>query len=92
MSDTFIMDGKIIIARTIIAAKRLEPSGRLKTFRIAGTRKSIPTKPYTTDGIPASRLTADSTALLSFFGASFARYTAVKKPRGTPMSIAPPVP
>ena len=52
----------------------------------------MPTRPYTTDGMPASRLTAaDSTALI-LGGAAFARYTAVRKPTGTPSTIAPAVP
>ena len=76
----------------MIAASKLAPSGTLKTSRIAGTSTSIPTRPYTTDGIPASRLTAVSIMVLTFLFATLERYTAVKKPLGTPMSIAPAVP
>ena len=79
-------------ASTIIAASKLAPSGTLKSFLIPGTSTSIPTRPYTTDGIPARRLTADSTVLLILCGASLARYTAVRKPIGTPSTIAPAVP
>ena len=42
--------------------------------------------------MPASRLTADSTTVFNLGGAIFARKTAVRKPIGTPIRIAPPVP
>ena len=42
--------------------------------------------------MPASRLTADSSTVLSRGGATFARYTAVRKPSGTPSTMAPAVP
>ena len=47
-------------------------------------------KPKTTDGIPASRSTTDSTAAFNFLGANLARYAEVKKPTGKPKIIAPP--
>ena len=72
VTATLIMDGRIIIARTIIAARRLAPSGTPKSFLMPGTRISMPTRPYTTEGMPASRLTADCMADLSFGGAIFA--------------------
>ena len=72
VTATLIMDGRIIIASTIIAAKRLAPSGTEKILRIPGTRISIPTSPYTTEGMLASRLTADCMTDLSFGGAIFA--------------------
>ena len=87
-----MIDGSIITASTIIAASRLAPSGTLNSFLIPGTSTSIPTRPYTTEGMPASRLTADSTVLFSRGGAALARYTAAKKPTGTPRSMAPAVP
>ena len=49
-------------------------------------------KPKTTDGIPASRSTTDSTAAFNFLGANLARYAEVKKPTGKPKIIAPTVP
>ena len=92
VTETLMIDGRIMIASTIIAASRLAPSATPNIFRIPGTRISMPTRPYTTDGMPASRLTAaDSTALI-LGGAAFARYTAVRKPTGTPSTIAPAVP
>ena len=73
VSETFIIEGSIIIARTIIAARRLAPSGMLNSFLIPGTSTIMPTKPYTTDGIPARRLTADSIIALTLGFAIFAR-------------------
>ena len=92
VSETLIIDGRIIIARTIIAAKRLAPSAILNVSLTHGTSTSIPTRPYTTDGIPASRLTAISTTAFIFLFATFARYTAVRNPIGTPIMMAPAVP
>ena len=43
--DTLMMDGRIMIASTIMAASRPEPSGIWKIFRIDGTSTSIPTRP-----------------------------------------------
>ena len=76
----------------MIAARRLAPSGTWNNFRMPGTSTIIPTRPYTTEGIPASKLTADCIMLFTLGGASLARYTAVKKPTGTPSRIAPAVP
>ena len=59
-----MMLGRIIMARTMMAASRLAPSGTWKNFRTAGTSISMPTRPYTTDGMPASRLTALSMTAL----------------------------
>ena len=42
--------------------------------------------------MPASRLTADCSTVRTPFGATLERYTAVKKPTGTPRAIAPAVP
>ena len=92
VTETLMMDGRIMTARTMIAASRLAPSGRWNALRIPGTSTSIPTRPYTTDGMPASRLTAVCITSFTRFGASFARYTAVRKPTGTPSTMAPAVP
>ncbi len=87
-----MIEGRIMIASTMIAASRPEPSGTENTFRIVGTSTSIPTRPYTTEGMPASRLTAACIADFIFGGASFDRYIAVRKLIGTPKVIAPAVP
>ena len=52
----------------------------------------MPTRPYTTEGMPASRLTAERMTAATFGGAILARNTAVIKPTGTPMTTAPAVP
>ena len=80
------------MANTMIAASRLAPSGTWNILRIPGTNTIIPTRPYTTDGIPASKLTADCMMCFIRCGASFARYTAVINPIGTPSRMAPAVP
>ena len=92
VTDTLIIEGSIITQRTMIAQSRLAPSGTSNSLRIPGTSTIIPTSPYTTDGIPASRPTAEPTAAFTLGGATFARYTAVMKPIGTPTAIAPAVP
>lgn len=58
VSDTEMMEGRIITASTKMAASRLSPAGILKNSRMAGSSTIIPTRPYTTEGIPASRSTA----------------------------------
>ena len=90
--DTLMMDGRIMIASTMMAARSPEPSGMWNILRMPGTNTSIPTRPYTTEGMPASRLTAEDTTAFIFGGAAFARNTAVMKPMGTPSRIAPAVP
>ena len=68
-----MIDGSIITARTIIAAKRLAPSGTLNIFLMPGTSTIMPTRPYTTEGMPASSDTASTTTALTRFGAIFDR-------------------
>ena len=53
-----MMEGRIMTASTMMAASRLSPAGTLKNSRMAGSSTIIPTRPYTTEGIPASRSTA----------------------------------
>ena len=89
---TLMMDGRIMMASTMMAASRPEPSGIRNSFRMPGTSTSMPTRPYTTDGIPASRLTAEDTTAFRRGGAIFARNTAVMNPTGTPSRMAPAVP
>ena len=45
VTETLIIDGRIIIASTMIAASRLAPSGTLNIFLIPGTSTSMPTRP-----------------------------------------------
>ena len=90
--DILIMEGRIITARTMMAANRLEPSGMWKSFRSPGTSTIMPMRPYTTEGMPASRSTAGRTTAATLGGATFAKNTAVIKPMGTPMRMAPAVP
>ena len=73
--DTLIIEGKIMIESTRIAANNDEPSARSNIFLIAGTRTSIPIKPKTTVGqnenaIGYASLSAvnDSIKVLSFNG------------------------
>ena len=82
----------IITVSTIIAEKRFAPSGRLNVSLTNGTMIIIPTRPYTTDGIPESKSTLLRTvfAILSF--AILATNIAHIRPRGTPIIIAPIVP
>ncbi len=62
-----------------------------KKFRINGTSTIIPKKPYTIEGIPASKLMAGERSLYSPFGQNFAIKTAVSTPIGTPSSTEPAV-
>ena len=89
---TLMMEGRIMMASTMMAASRPEPSGMWKILRMPGTSTSMPTRPYTTEGMPASRLTAEETTAFSLDGAILARNTAVMKPMGTPRTMAPAVP
>ena len=57
-----------------------------------GTRTIIPTRPYTTDGIPAKSSTALWITPATPVGAAFAKNMAVKRPIGTPIITAPNVP
>lgn len=86
------MVGRIIIPSKIEAVRILLPRpSPPKTFLIIGTITIIPKKPYTIDGIPASRLIGGISHLYSFLGQNFAINTAVRSPIGTPTIIAPAV-
>ena len=52
----------------------------------------MPTRPYTTDGMPASSSTAPWMTRATRGGATRARNSAVNRPTGTPTRIAPAVP
>ena len=80
------------MASTIMAASRQAPELRPNAFRMAGTSTIMPTKPYTTEGMPASSSTAALMTRAALGGATFARNMAVIRPIGTPMSTAPAVP
>ena len=80
------------MASTIMAASRQAPELRWNSVRIAGTSTIMPTRPYTTDGMPANSCTAVRITAASFGGATFARNMAVSSPTGTPMTMAPAVP
>ena len=45
VTDTLMIDGRIMIASTIMAASRRAPSARPNSLRMPGTRISIPTRP-----------------------------------------------
>ena len=80
------------MASTIIAASRQAPELRWNRFRMAGTSTIMPTRPYTTDGMPASSCTAVRITAARRGGAALARKMAVIRPTGTPSSSAPAVP
>ena len=92
VSDTLMMEGRIMMASTIIAASRQAPELRWNRFRMVGTSTIMPTRPYTTEGMPASSCTAVRITAASFGGATFARNMAVSSPMGIPMTMAPAVP
>ena len=58
---------------------------------ITGTMTTRPKKPYTMDGIPASRSMAGFRNRYSFAGQNFAIKIAQSSPIGTPIRIAPAV-
>ena len=87
-----MMEGSTIMDSTRMAASRQAPDPREKVVRIRGTSTIMPTRPYTTDGIPASSCTAVRITAATGAGASLERKMAVIRPMGTPMTMAPAVP
>ena len=87
-----MMEGSTIMDSTRMAASRQAPDPREKVVRISGTSTIMPTRPYTTDGIPASSCTAVRITAATGAGASLERKMAVIRPMGTPMTMAPAVP
>ncbi len=79
-----------MIPRMTEAANILDPLPPRKS-RIKGTITINPKKPYTTDGIPASKSTDGLMILYNFWGQKRAINTAVSIPIGTPIIIAPAV-
>ena len=78
--------------KTIMADKRFAPSGRLNTSLTVGTTNIIPMSPYTTEGMPAKRSTAELIAVATGPFAFLDMNIAHISPIGTPMRIAPNVP
>ena len=89
-SDTPITEGRIIIPSKMEAVKIPLPFVPVKSCMI-GTITTKPKKPYTMEGIPASRETAGFTILYNLSGQNLARKIAHRIPIGTPMITAPAV-
>ena len=81
-----------MMASTMMAASSVAPEGRSKITRMAGTSKIMPTRPYTTEGMPASSSTAVWITTATLGGATLERKMAVMRPTGTPTMMAPAVP
>lgn len=92
VSETDTMYGRIITVSTRMAVSRHAPEERENVFCTNGTSTVMPTRPYTTEGMPASSATQLRAAAAMRGGAALARNTAVKRPSGTPRSSAPAVP
>ena len=92
VSLTDMMLGSIITASTRMAARRQVPFFSRNISITAGTRTIMPTRPYTTLGIPASSSTAGRTMPAARLEATLERYTAHISPTGTPSSAAPSMP
>ena len=86
------MYGRIITVSTRMAVSRHAPEERENDFCTNGTSTVMPTRPYTTEGMPASSATQLRAAAAMRGGAALARNTAVNNPSGTPRSSAPAVP
>ena len=82
------MYGRIITVSTRTAVSRHAPEERENDFCTNGTSTVMPTRPYTTEGMPASSATQLRAAAAMRGGAALARNTAVKRPSGTPRSSA----
>ena len=63
--------GSTITVSTRMAASRQAPEPRPKARRMAGTSTIMPTRPYTTDGMPASSCTAVRITAARRGGAAF---------------------
>ena len=92
VSETEMMEGRIITASTTMEASRLSPAAVLKVSRMKGTSTIRPTRPYTMEGMPARRSTTGRMTAATRRGATLERNTAMRKPMGTPMTMAPAVP
>ena len=92
VSLTEMMDGRIMMASTRMAANRQVPFFKWNSSITAGTSTIMPMRPYTTLGMPASSSTAGRTTDATRRLATLERNTAVSRPTGTPMTMAPSVP
>ena len=75
-----------------MAASSVAPLERLKAPCTAGTSTIMPTRPYTTEGMPAKSSTALRMMRPDFFPAYLDRNMAVNRPNGKPTTRAPRVP
>src|SRR5659263_736276 len=94
---TEIIIGKTIMERTIPPARIpyppmvSTPRAGARVFLIKGTTASTPHKPYTTEGIPASRSISGFTAFLRRLPAYSERYIELSRLMGTAIIVASPV-
>ena len=77
---------------TRMALSRQAPEARPKTAATAGTSSCMPSRPKMTLGMPLSSSMAEVAAVRSLGAAALERKTAVKRPIGMPMMMAPKVP
>ena len=92
VTDTDTMLGKIMTDSTTMADSRQAPDALPNAFATAGTSTCIPSRPNTTLGMPASSSMAVTTTVRTLGSAALERNTAVSRPTGTPMRVAPRVP
>ena len=92
VTETETMLGRIMMDSTTMADNRQAPEALPKVFATAGTKICIPSRPKTTLGMPDSSSIAVTTTVRTFGPAAFERKTAVSRPMGTPMMVAPSVP
>ena len=92
VTDTDTMLGRIMMESTTMALSRQAPEALPKAFATAGTSTCIPKRPNTTLGMPDSSSMAVTTTVRSLGFAALERNTAVSRPMGTPMMVAPSVP
>ena len=92
VTDTETMLGRIMMDRTRMAVSRQAPEARPKTAATAGTSSCMPSRPKMTLGIPDSSSMAEVATVRSLGVAALDRKTAVSRPMGMPMMMAPRVP
>ena len=92
VTDTDTMLGRIMMDSTTMADSRQAPDALPKVFATAGTSTCMPSRPNTTLGMPLSSSMAVTTTVRTFGPAALDRNTAVSRPTGTPMRVAPSVP
>ena len=92
VTDTDTMLGRIITASTTMALSRQAPEALPKVLATAGTSTCMPSRPNTTLGMPDSSSMAVTTTVRTFGPAALERNTAVSRPMGTPITVAPSVP